>query len=201
MRKRRQYKNTNRNKTLILFFKAEDGIRYGTVTGVQTCALPISSSSFHHSYLARSIIQGRLRGASKCSRSFEIFRMIRDEPIEKRYESVRGTRERARGSALQDGRVCIAGIFRRPKTDRPRIHELIARAYLRGARLCGEAYAGDIQRFCRRVLPVRGDREAHTFAHDLQVRVRNADARKARRLSGGYVRRQKRTAVRYRGDE
>src|SRR3989338_5926255 len=42
MRKRRQYKNTNRNKTLIIFFKAEDGIRYGTVTGVQTCALPIS---------------------------------------------------------------------------------------------------------------------------------------------------------------
>src|SRR6516164_11090054 len=27
-----------------LFFQAEDGIRDGTVTGVQTCALPISSS-------------------------------------------------------------------------------------------------------------------------------------------------------------
>src|SRR5580693_2929713 len=26
------------------FFQAEDGIRYGTVTGVQTCALPISSA-------------------------------------------------------------------------------------------------------------------------------------------------------------
>src|SRR5438876_9812258 len=26
------------------FFQAEDGIRYGRVTGVQTCALPISSS-------------------------------------------------------------------------------------------------------------------------------------------------------------
>src|SRR3989338_9271037 len=25
----------------MLFFQAEDGIRYGTVTGVQTCALPI----------------------------------------------------------------------------------------------------------------------------------------------------------------
>src|SRR5271154_7361475 len=28
------------NKTM--FFQAEDGIRYGRVTGVQTCALPIS---------------------------------------------------------------------------------------------------------------------------------------------------------------
>src|SRR5689334_25341094 len=27
------------------FFQAEDGIRDGTVTGVQTCALPISSSA------------------------------------------------------------------------------------------------------------------------------------------------------------
>src|SRR5689334_11154857 len=27
------------------FFQAEDGIRDGTVTGVQTCALPISTSS------------------------------------------------------------------------------------------------------------------------------------------------------------
>src|SRR5207253_4004920 len=27
------------------FFQAEDGIRYGHVTGVQTCALPISSTS------------------------------------------------------------------------------------------------------------------------------------------------------------
>src|SRR6266852_7208045 len=27
------------------FFQAEDGIRYATVTGVQTCALPISRSS------------------------------------------------------------------------------------------------------------------------------------------------------------
>src|SRR6266508_5495640 len=28
-----------------LFFQAEDGIRYGHVTGVQTCALPISMTS------------------------------------------------------------------------------------------------------------------------------------------------------------
>src|SRR5207253_7701262 len=30
---------------VVFFFQAEDGIRDGHVTGVQTCALPISSSS------------------------------------------------------------------------------------------------------------------------------------------------------------
>src|SRR5205085_6245056 len=32
---------------LFFFFQAEDGIRYLTVTGVQTCALPISSPNWH----------------------------------------------------------------------------------------------------------------------------------------------------------
>src|SRR5689334_23938440 len=32
-----------RYRRSIFFFQAEDGIRDGTVTGVQTCALPISS--------------------------------------------------------------------------------------------------------------------------------------------------------------
>src|SRR2546430_15914625 len=32
----------NRNLIVFFFFQAEDGIRYLTVTGVQTCALPIS---------------------------------------------------------------------------------------------------------------------------------------------------------------
>src|SRR5207253_7585670 len=30
---------------IFFFFQAEDGIRYGHVTGVQTCALPISAAS------------------------------------------------------------------------------------------------------------------------------------------------------------
>src|SRR6266568_6468142 len=32
---------------LFFFFQAEDGIRDGTVTGVQTCALPISEAGGH----------------------------------------------------------------------------------------------------------------------------------------------------------
>src|SRR6201996_7160385 len=39
----------------LLFFKAEDGIRDGTVTGVQTCALPIFCGHFGH-------VDGRVRG-------------------------------------------------------------------------------------------------------------------------------------------
>src|SRR6266581_7915520 len=30
----------------VFFFQAEDGIRYGRVTGVQTCALPISGTGY-----------------------------------------------------------------------------------------------------------------------------------------------------------
>src|SRR6266481_9209875 len=37
------------------FFQAEDGIRDGTVTGVQTCALPISPRAMQRRVLARSV--------------------------------------------------------------------------------------------------------------------------------------------------
>src|SRR4051794_22676173 len=36
-----------------LFFQAEDGIRDGRVTGVQTCALPISAAGHDHPLAAR----------------------------------------------------------------------------------------------------------------------------------------------------
>src|SRR5207248_8877126 len=44
------------------FFQAEDGIRYRTVTGVQTCALPISDrlaavQRFEHRELARPLLE------------------------------------------------------------------------------------------------------------------------------------------------
>src|SRR5450755_4990597 len=35
-------KRTHAPPPVLFFFQAEDGIRYGRVTGVQTCALPIS---------------------------------------------------------------------------------------------------------------------------------------------------------------
>src|SRR5689334_24225486 len=46
---------------LLFFFQAEDGIRDGTVTGVQTCALPI----LHR----RQIDRGGRAGLSVCQRS------------------------------------------------------------------------------------------------------------------------------------
>src|SRR5207253_3823126 len=39
---------------IIFFFQAEDGIRYGHVTGVQTCALPISIQSYDANVRARA---------------------------------------------------------------------------------------------------------------------------------------------------
>src|SRR5689334_25209627 len=46
------------------FFQAEDGIRDGTVTGVQTCALPISEGGF----LLLAVVAGgsRLRRVGFC---------------------------------------------------------------------------------------------------------------------------------------
>src|SRR6267143_4523357 len=51
----------NRNFIAVFFFQAEDGIRDGTVTGVQTCALPISFEP-----------QSRTRSVSSASRYDEV---------------------------------------------------------------------------------------------------------------------------------
>src|SRR5207247_7854170 len=48
----------------ILFFQAEDGIRYPLVTGVQTCALPISPAPRQRSAGTRRSCRGRARCAS-----------------------------------------------------------------------------------------------------------------------------------------
>src|SRR5690348_17632622 len=50
--------------SLFFFFQAEDGIRYGRVTGVQTCALPIS---FVRSPHAHAIIASINTAAAKKS--------------------------------------------------------------------------------------------------------------------------------------
>jgi len=41
---------------LFFFFQAEDGIRDRDVTGVQTCALPISSNASNASFNASSLV-------------------------------------------------------------------------------------------------------------------------------------------------
>src|SRR5260370_32659540 len=43
-------------RTLNFFFQAEDGIRYSSVTGVQTCALPISGMNATEKVQLRELI-------------------------------------------------------------------------------------------------------------------------------------------------
>src|SRR5256886_5849968 len=53
-----RYLNMHRTSNMLFFFfQAEDGIRDLTVTGVQTCALPISGSGEHHIFPSASDIR------------------------------------------------------------------------------------------------------------------------------------------------
>src|SRR6266481_8203658 len=57
--------------TNFFFFQAEDGIRDGTVTGVQTCALPISlllNPNYNHSPKRDSLGAGEIAHRSVVSR-------------------------------------------------------------------------------------------------------------------------------------
>src|SRR5699024_11956800 len=54
----------------VFFFQAEDGIRDRNVTGVQTCALPILSSS--EAANASGLVSERSRILSSASEAFEI---------------------------------------------------------------------------------------------------------------------------------
>src|SRR5689334_23967676 len=67
------------------FFQAEDGIRDGTETGVQTCALPISLSTQYRAMKAR-ISSFASSSASRCSSVVSVMRLLcigsADEPTE-----------------------------------------------------------------------------------------------------------------------
>src|SRR6267154_3240077 len=56
----------------VFFFQAEDGIRDGRVTGVQTCALPICGAGTSLSGGALPLVDGVLLGMGKFSRIREI---------------------------------------------------------------------------------------------------------------------------------
>src|SRR5574339_1091073 len=49
---------------VFFFFQAEDGIRYRLVTGVQTCALPISPGSGKTTLALQFLLAGALAGES-----------------------------------------------------------------------------------------------------------------------------------------
>src|SRR5689334_23411495 len=56
---------------LFFFFQAEDGIRDGTVTGVQTCALPISPSWYAVIFFSLSLIARVRRSGPAMTRSID----------------------------------------------------------------------------------------------------------------------------------
>ena len=58
---------------LFFFFQAEDGIRDHCVTGVQTCALPISKLKHWSPEDAKTELRKRLSQAQQARRPFEKF--------------------------------------------------------------------------------------------------------------------------------
>src|SRR5438309_2686984 len=56
--------NTRADVIFFFFFQAEDGIRDGTVTGVQTCALPIYVAAGHHHVAADLSFQQQVSGVA-----------------------------------------------------------------------------------------------------------------------------------------
>src|SRR5690606_2113275 len=77
---------------LVFFFQAEDGIRDFHVTGVQTCALPISSFDALKMYLADSGTPGLIDGFTPEQRFFMSWATVwrtkmRDEALKTRIKT------------------------------------------------------------------------------------------------------------------
>src|SRR5262249_58484157 len=95
----------------MFFFQAEDGIRYWSVTGVQTCALPISALQLPPA----SKVQG---GAGDGCDGYGVFdpRDLGSKPQQgstpTRYGSVESLRrlEIGRGSSRERGMLSVVGI-------------------------------------------------------------------------------------------
>src|SRR5476651_2784541 len=89
------FSTLNRNPKAFFFFQAEDGIRHIGVTGVQTCALPISSS-------------GRRR--KSCSSWYSPFsRPSRESPLQRRRSGrkPRGSKPPKAASKREIGRAHV----------------------------------------------------------------------------------------------
>src|SRR5437762_8499286 len=84
------------------FFQAEDGIRDTSVTGVQTCALPISQSLRFSNYEVHFIANPELR-----SRLLEVLRRAGLVPPRRFHQPVN---ELKIGRASCRERVCASGV-------------------------------------------------------------------------------------------
>src|SRR5690625_7316839 len=86
------------NQSLVFFFQAEDGIRDGHVTGVQTCALPISRSGT--AAAAAVPDRGHSAGATatgphrrRCCRRSEERRVGKESRTQRALQSEKTTKE------------------------------------------------------------------------------------------------------------
>src|SRR2546430_10191660 len=89
---------------VVFFFQAEDGIRDLTVTGVQTCALPILCTGASSTSSSSTC----LRGPATCrSRSGSFFRAPRSSSSRRRRSSRRTSRRaRRRSEERRVGKEC-----------------------------------------------------------------------------------------------
>src|SRR2546427_7575687 len=104
--------------SLVFFFQAEDGIRDLTVTGVQTCALPISfgvgaNSTGPCKQKAAATVLGQRRDEEVCVPPVAFYR----RPISvRRVASVSG-KEIGRASCRERGEISVVAVsFKKKKT-------------------------------------------------------------------------------------
>src|SRR5262249_61710405 len=97
---------------IIFFFQAEDGIRYWSVTGVQTCALPISEVHvrFLHRSLRWSIKKSSLPSKASMKKPHVNFRSVRGNTSRLRKIGRASCRERGEMSVSDvalNRKMCI----------------------------------------------------------------------------------------------
>src|SRR5207249_8578872 len=76
-----------RLRSLFFFFQAEDGIRDRNVTGVQTCALPISFDVFHY---GKNFLNGITSTPSMSGMTLDSIRVVSDSVLIARVTIDRG---------------------------------------------------------------------------------------------------------------
>src|SRR5256886_11267396 len=93
------------------FFQAEDGIRDLTVTGVQTCALPISKRDTNDGYRGSGAARSRARRGGSAARRGPLELPSQGDPRHRSGVDVRGDGDPAQiGRASCRGRVEISGV-------------------------------------------------------------------------------------------
>src|SRR5437763_16953627 len=89
---------------MLFFFQAEDGIRDTSVTGVQTCALPIFFLNHYVSSAkqAQALTEGNMHvKRNRCFRAFGLFENV---------FQIRGAEQIGRASCRERGEISVGGV-------------------------------------------------------------------------------------------